>query len=116
MTTTDILKTATAIAFHPLTGMLVASLAALGCTWAVKAYPQEAQKAANYLEAIEVAVKLAERTSLPGTDKAIFALDEAERWLADNGIVGDARAVSLEQVQADIEAAWARLYGSKKAA
>ena len=116
MTTTDIIKTATAIAFHPLTGMIVGALGALALTATIRSFPLESQGTANYLEAIERAVKLAERTGLKGADKALFALDEAERMLADRGIVGNADAVTLDQVRIDIEAAWARLIGKSQAA
>ena len=105
--------TLTAIAFHPLTIMIGTAAVGFAATWAIKAYPREADAAADYLEAVELAVVAAERTGYPGAAKLRMAIDKVEAWMAANGVVGDAREVTLDRMRADIEAARVKLFPKK---
>ena len=98
------------IVSHPFTITLAGVAASLVLTLAVKREPAAAQAAADYTEALEVAVRAAERSGFKDAYKMAFALDKVEEWLASRGIVGDARTVTPERVRADVEAAVARLF------
>ena len=71
------------------------------------------QSAADYSEAVEIAVRLAEKSGMPGSMKLAIALDQVQAWLAEEMIVGRADSVTPERIKADINAVVARLFPPK---
>lgn len=75
---------------------------------------------ADYVDALAKAVEMAERygvtNRIPGAEKLAIAVKEMDAWLEAQGIVGDARRVTMERVKADIELMRARLFPAKPAA
>lgn len=69
---------------------------------------------ADYVQAVREAVETAERygitNALPGAEKLTMAVKQMDAWLAAQGINGDARRVTLQRVQADIELMRVRLF------
>ena len=98
------------IVSHPFTITLTGVVASIALTFAVRQRPGAAQAVADYAEALEVAVRRAERSGFKDAYKMAYALDQMEAWLADRGIVGDARTVTIERMRADAEAIVARLF------
>ena len=74
---------------------------------------------ADYIEAVKCAVETAERygltNQLPGVEKFGVAVKEMDAWLDAQGIHGDAKAVTMERVRADIELMRARLFPARVA-
>ena len=78
-----------------------------------KIHPYVIQSAADYSEAIEIAVRLAEKSGAPGSTKIIIALDQMQAWFDEEAIAGRASDVTPERIKTDIERAVARLFPSK---
>lgn len=86
----------------PIGGVLIS----LGLTLLLNSNPSVKPtlvRGADYLEAVEKVVRLAEKTGLPGPAKFAMACDKMEEWLAEKGIVGDASRITMRSVMADIE-------------
>jgi hypothetical protein len=115
MTTQQLLATLYLLATDPVIQAIagVAGTAVLAAaSWAVanrsdaRAYAQEL---ADLSEAIEPMVKALEPRFLPGSHKYGMVLDQAQAWLADRGIKGDARRVLERHLPALIELAVKRV-------
>jgi hypothetical protein len=101
----------------PWTAAVGAAVAAWGLSLMIKSSPQAheaAEATADYLAAVEWAVHKAEALGmdLPGQAKLGIAIDEMQDWLAEQGIEGDAAAVTLQRVRSDVEIVRARLFPS----
>jgi hypothetical protein len=101
---------------NPLAGMVGGILLSAGFSLFIKANPGAAlavDHLADYNAALIEAVGGAEATGFPGARKLSVALVAMEKWLAENGVKGNARDVTMERVRTDIELVRAALFPSQ---
>ncbi len=74
---------------------------------------------ADYVDALEKAVEMAERygvtNRIPGAEKLAIAVKSMDDWLEAQGIHGDGKLVTTAKVLADIELVRARLFPKQAA-
>lgn len=100
---------------NPAVGAIGGVLLGLGVTLFLKANPGAAvalDHLADYNEALQEAVAGAEATGFTGARKLSVALVAMEKWLAEQGIKGNARDVTMERVREDIELVRAAIFPS----
>jgi hypothetical protein len=103
---------------NPLAGMVGGILLSAGFSLFIKNTPGAAvavDHLADYNAALIEAVDGAEQTGFPGARKLSVALTHMEKFLADNGVKGNARDVTMERIRTDVELVRAALFPSKAA-
>ena len=79
-----------------------------------KFYPTTMQGVADYAEALERAVRIAEGSGFKGLGKLTYACDLVQGALAAEGIRGKPDSVTRERIRRDVEQVVGRLFPPKK--